>query len=85
LSSLTARWCSSVRWQLPTSTSPPSGSTRGGAVDSSFGNGGTVTANLGVGTDSAFGVTVQADGKLVLAGQSANSAGANDFSLIRLR
>jgi uncharacterized delta-60 repeat protein len=50
-----------------------------GSLDSSFGSGGKVTTDFG-GFDSAFGVALQADGKIVAAGQGASSG---DFALAR--
>jgi uncharacterized delta-60 repeat protein len=50
-----------------------------GSLDASFGNGGTVTTDFG-GFDVAFGVRLQADGKIVAAGQGGPSA---DFALAR--
>src|SRR5262245_10200680 len=49
----------------------------GGALDASFGSGGMVTIDVPPGTttmDIAWAVALQPDGKLVLAGQSGNSA-----------
>jgi Ca2+-binding RTX toxin-like protein len=47
-----------------------------GAIDASFGNNGRVATNLTVGTgaagnDIAYGVTIQSDGKIVVAGEAA--------------
>jgi uncharacterized delta-60 repeat protein len=69
--------------------------TAAGKLDRSFGNGGKVVTNLGFVTqtngnrgpsgDSALGVAIQADGKLVVAGSS-NALGLPDvwdFALVR--
>lgn len=49
-----------------------------GSLDPTFGNGGKVTTDFNNGTDSARGVAIQADGKIVVAGTS-----NNDFALAR--
>jgi uncharacterized delta-60 repeat protein len=43
-----------------------------GSLDTTFNNGGTVLTAVGTGNDYAYGVTVQADGKIVAVGCSAN-------------
>jgi uncharacterized delta-60 repeat protein len=48
-----------------------------GSLDPTFGSGGKVTTDFG-GSDDAFGVALQADGKIVAAGQ-----GGSDFGLAR--
>ncbi len=53
-----------------------------GAIDPSFGQSGIATIDLGE-TDTARSITVQADGKILIAGTSTN-AGVNQFSLVRL-
>ena len=54
-----------------------------GSLDNSFGGGdGIVTTALGSGTDRAYGVTVQTDGKILLAGLSHNGSN-DDFALTR--
>jgi uncharacterized delta-60 repeat protein len=50
-----------------------------GSLDTTFGNGGKVTTDLG-GFDAAFGVALQADGKIVAAGQGGAGGG---FALAR--
>ncbi|MFM7738881.1 MAG: delta-60 repeat domain-containing protein, partial [Planctomycetota bacterium] len=53
-----------------------------GSLDSSFGTGGKVTTDFGVSWDGGNSVTVQADGKIVVAGSTLN--GSNwDFALVR--
>ena len=49
-----------------------------GSLDSTFGSGGKMTVNLG-GTDEAFGVAVQPNGKIVLAGTT-----GTDYAVTRL-
>jgi uncharacterized delta-60 repeat protein len=52
-----------------------------GTLDSSFGVAGKVMTNIAAGFDSAFGVAVQADGKVVAVGRT--SAGGGKFALAR--
>lgn len=40
-----------------------------GSVDPTFGNGGTVTTNIGVDDDQAYAIALQSDGKIVAAGR----------------
>ncbi|KQT13097.1 hypothetical protein ASG40_19865 [Methylobacterium sp. Leaf399] len=58
-----------------------------GSLDTTFGTGGKVVTPVGPGTstDIAYGVTVQADGKIVLAGYSGNTGNGtgNDFAVVR--
>ncbi|MEO8438624.1 MAG: hypothetical protein ABI540_00220 [Spartobacteria bacterium] len=56
-----------------------------GDLDPAFGNGGTVTSDFQHSTDLAFGVAIQADGKLVVAGTSYtnNDFSGEDFALLR--
>jgi uncharacterized delta-60 repeat protein/uncharacterized repeat protein (TIGR01451 family) len=53
-----------------------------GSLDASFGTGGKVTTDFAGGSDSAFGVALQADGKIVAAG-FADSGSRGDFALAR--
>jgi uncharacterized delta-60 repeat protein len=54
-----------------------------GSLDASFGNAGTVTTDIGTGSqDFANAIGLQADGKIVLAGQTSNQVGL-DFALAR--
>ncbi|MFC1820224.1 LamG-like jellyroll fold domain-containing protein [Thermodesulfobacteriota bacterium] len=41
-----------------------------GSLDTTFGSGGTVTTAIGLGIDYAYGMAVQSDGKIVVAGES---------------
>lgn len=52
-----------------------------GTLDQSFGNNGRVTTGFGKGDDRAFGVALQPDGKIVVAGSHAR--GTFDFALAR--
>src|SRR5262249_14246648 len=57
-----------------------------GALDPTFGSGGKVFTDLsgpGTGTDSARGVVVQPDGKILVAGVAAQAATKYDFALAR--
>ena len=55
-----------------------------GSLDTSFGGDGKVTTDFGTNTiDLAWSVTVQADGKIVAAGQSGNAGGSYDIAVIR--
>ncbi|MER7466539.1 calcium-binding protein [Streptomyces sp. NPDC097981] len=53
-----------------------------GSLDTTFGTGGKVTTDFG-GTDAAFGVVVQPNGKIVTAGYSDAGGTASDFALAR--
>ena len=54
-----------------------------GTLDTSFGGGdGIVTTAVGAGNDAGYSVTVQADGKILVAGLSL-IGGNNDFALVR--
>lgn len=53
-----------------------------GSLDSSFGNGGKVTTPILNGSDHATAVTLQSDGKIVVAGRSYNGSN-DDFALAR--
>ncbi|SFL27181.1 cadherin domain-containing protein, partial [Azotobacter beijerinckii] len=53
-----------------------------GTPDSGFGTGGIVTTPIGAGNDQAYGMTVQADGKILLAGSS-YQGGNQAFALVR--
>jgi uncharacterized delta-60 repeat protein len=55
-----------------------------GSLDSSFDIDGKAIISVGSGIDQAFSVTVQPDGKIILAGSSDNGGGNYDFSLVRL-
>jgi uncharacterized delta-60 repeat protein len=55
-----------------------------GSLDQSFGIDGRVTTNLGSKDDCAYGLGVQSDGKIVVAGHANNGAAADyDFALVR--
>jgi len=61
------------------------GYTANGTLDSTFGNGGIVTTDFSDGTDDiAYAMTVQPDGKLVVAGRTGEYP-ENDFALARYR
>ncbi len=53
-----------------------------GALDSTFGSGGKVTTPIGSGLDQAYGVGIQSDGKIVVAGYS-NNGSNDDFAVVR--
>src|SRR5262245_31488051 len=56
-----------------------------GALDVTFGTGGTALVDVAGGNDQAAAVAIQGDGKLVLAGTAFNSSNnTNDFALVRL-
>ena len=58
--------------------------TAAGAVDTTFGNGGRTTASFGNPINNAFDIAAQADGKLVVAGGTADfSRRVSDFALAR--
>ncbi|MCP4374794.1 MAG: hypothetical protein GY794_01235, partial [bacterium] len=53
-----------------------------GSLDTSFDTDGIVTTDFGSSTDTGYSVTVQSDGKILLAGRS-NSDSDYDFALVR--
>ena len=53
-----------------------------GSLDTTFGNNGKVTTPIGSGDDTAYGMTIQSDNKIVLAGASYNGNN-DDFALVR--
>ncbi|MCP4983440.1 MAG: hypothetical protein GY935_23435, partial [Gammaproteobacteria bacterium] len=53
-----------------------------GSLDNSFDTDGKVTMDFGSGNDTIYGITVQSDGKILVAGSS-NNGSNNDFALVR--
>jgi trimeric autotransporter adhesin len=53
-----------------------------GSLDTTFGTGGIVTADFGGGTDQAYGVAIQSDGRIVVTGRATVSA-SPDFAVAR--
>jgi uncharacterized delta-60 repeat protein len=55
-----------------------------GSLDNTFGSGGKVTTVIGLSTDQAMSVTIQSDGKIVVAGASSPSDGIHfDIAVVR--
>ncbi len=54
-----------------------------GTLDASFGRGGRVTTDFSRGADKAHALLLQADGRIVLAGNSAQGGTGSDFALAR--
>lgn len=54
-----------------------------GTLDTSFGNGGKVLTDFQNSDDEAFGIVIQPDGKIVLAGYTADSNFDLDFAMVR--
>jgi uncharacterized delta-60 repeat protein len=54
-----------------------------GGLDSSFGSGGKVSTDFFSNDDQPFAVTIQADGKIVAAGDTRNISTGSDFALAR--
>jgi uncharacterized delta-60 repeat protein len=54
-----------------------------GSLDTTFGTGGKVTVGVGSSVDEAYAVTIQSDGKIIVAGRSHNGSNL-DFAVIRL-
>ncbi len=54
-----------------------------GSLDTTFGNGGKMIANFSGNISQAFAVALQADGKIVLAGNVINNQSGSDFALAR--
>jgi uncharacterized delta-60 repeat protein len=56
---------------------------RDGAIDTTFGTGGKVSTDIDGGSDQAFAVALQADGKIVVAGSNDVSPKGKSFALVR--
>src|SRR3954449_3433517 len=54
-----------------------------GALDTSFGGTGLVTQDFGFGDDTGYAVTVQSDGRILVAGTVRGSNGSTDFGVAR--
>ncbi len=54
-----------------------------GSLDAGFGNGGKVTTDIGTSHQAATDVAIQADGKIVAAGNTRNPSTGTDFALAR--
>ena len=54
-----------------------------GSPDSSFGSCGRITTNLNTPSDIAWSAAIQADGKIIAAGESQNGPTSNDETLVR--
>jgi len=55
-----------------------------GLLDPSFGTGGMVEVDFGGASDSAVGIAIQADGKIVVAGTTVGPTSGSDFAITRL-
>jgi len=68
-------------------TCPASGQTPDGTLDPTFGEGGKVITQLGPGYESAYGVAIQSDGKILAVGESYRSGTPSnlddDIALVR--
>jgi len=54
-----------------------------GSLDPSFGNGGKVVTSITSGQDKSYGVSIQTDGKIVVAGYSTSTVTGKDFTVVR--
>lgn len=54
-----------------------------GTLDTSFGNGGKVITSISTGQDKAYGVSIQSDGKIVVAGYTTSTVTSKDFAVAR--
>jgi uncharacterized delta-60 repeat protein len=54
-----------------------------GTLDASFGNAGTVLTDMGSSFDSAYSIAIQADGKIVVGGETTGATTGTDFALVR--
>jgi uncharacterized delta-60 repeat protein len=54
-----------------------------GSLDSSFGTGGIVVTDSGVGEDVARGIALQPDGKILVAGNMSGGGGNDNFGVVR--
>jgi hypothetical protein len=69
-------------WQAATTDVIVGRLTPAGVLDTTFNGTGTEVIPVGAGTDKAYGIALQTDGKIVLVGEG--SAANQDFSLVRL-
>ncbi|TAN49177.1 MAG: DUF642 domain-containing protein [Methylococcaceae bacterium] len=56
---------------------------KNGSLDASFSQDGTVTTDFGIGDDLAYGIAVQPDGRILLAGTCNAIGNGGDFGLVR--
>jgi uncharacterized delta-60 repeat protein len=54
-----------------------------GNLDPTFGNGGKIVTSITPGQDKSYGVAIQADGKILVAGYSTSSITGKDFTVVR--
>lgn len=54
-----------------------------GSLDPSFGNNGKVITSITAGQDRAYGIVVQSDGKIIVAGHSTSTITGKDFAVVR--
>ena len=54
-----------------------------GTLDQSFGIGGKVITSITSGQDKAYGVVIQPDGKIIVAGYSTSTLTGKDFTVVR--
>lgn len=54
-----------------------------GTLDPTFGNGGKVVTSITPGQDKAYGVAIQTDGRIIVAGHSSSTITGKDFAVIR--
>ena len=54
-----------------------------GSLDTSFGTNGIINQTIGTGYESAFGVAIQSDGKIVVGGDARPIVGNDDFAIVR--
>jgi uncharacterized delta-60 repeat protein len=54
-----------------------------GTLDPTFGNGGKVVTSITPGQDKAYGIVIQTDGKIIVAGHSTSTVTGKDFAVIR--
>ena len=59
------------------------GYSQAGSLDSSFGTGGKVITSINSGSDIAYAVGLQSDGKIVVAGMTTNTSTGKDFACLR--
>lgn len=54
-----------------------------GSLDTSFGTGGKIITSINNGSDKAYGVALQSDGKIIVVGMTTNTSTGKDFVCIR--
>ena len=54
-----------------------------GSLDASFGTGGKVVTSINSGSDKAYGIALQSDGKIIVIGMTSSAITGKDFACVR--